>query len=265
MTTGTEQPNRASLYRKIAAVAGAIEAVEKDGQNKDQGYRYATPASVMSAIKPLLAAQALAIVPHLVDFAEIDTGQRAVSGKPFVLNRVSMHYHILDGETGEELVVPWQAQAGTYGDDKGLAKAQTIALRTFLIQLFQIPAEDPETDPDARDARDDGRTQQRQPARNAPQRQPTRTQQARLDSQVATYEPTLGEQPTNGGDKRTKREKMIDRIAELTEKANELSVYPDLPKPLDEMSDSELIAYGKKLGQAITEAKAREIAPVAAV
>lgn len=145
----TEQPNKASLYQKLATVAGQIETVEKDGRNKDQGYRYATPAGVFLAIKPHLAAVGLAIVPHLVGFEAIDTGQTSRSGSPYILNRVSMHYHVLDGDSGEEMVVPWQAQAGTYGDDKGLAKAQTIALRTFLIQLFQIPAEDPETDPDA--------------------------------------------------------------------------------------------------------------------
>lgn len=146
---------KSSLYAKLALVAGAIEAVEKDGvgQAGNEKYRYATPASVMSAVKPLMAAQGLAIVPHLVEFQEVDTGQRSSGGKPFILNRVLMHYHILDGESGEAIVVPWQGQAGTYGDDKGLAKAQTIALRTFLIQLFQIPAEDPEVDPDARDSR----------------------------------------------------------------------------------------------------------------
>lgn len=164
--TTTEHSLHTSLYGKLAAVAGAIGSVEKDNKNKDQGYRYASPASVMSAVKPLLAAHKLAIVPHLVNFEEIDSGQRASSGKPFVINRVSMHYHILDGETGDELVIPWQGQAGTYADDKGLAKAQTIALRTFLIQLFQIPTEDPETDPDARDARPPAQ----QPQRAAPQR-----------------------------------------------------------------------------------------------
>jgi hypothetical protein len=163
----TEQAKPSSLFRKIAAVAGAIESVEKDGKNKDQGYRYATPAGVMAAVKPHLAEHKLAIIPHLVDFQEIDTGQRAGSGKPFILNRVSMHYHIVDGESGDELTVPWQAQAGTYGDDKGLAKAQTIALRTFLIQLFQIPAEDPEIDPDARDARPGDDRQRQAPPRPA--------------------------------------------------------------------------------------------------
>lgn len=166
----TEQSSKAALYRKIAAVAGAIEAVERDGRNKDQGYRYATPASVMSAVKPLMAAHSLAIIPCQVHFEEVETGRASSGGKAYTINRVSMQYIVVDGESGEEMTVPWQAQAGTYGDDKGLAKAQTIALRTFLIQLFQIPAEDPEIDPDA-----GGRTPQQsryEPPRQQPIKPP---------------------------------------------------------------------------------------------
>ena len=54
------------------------------------------------------------------------------------------------------MIALWHGVAGTYGDDKGNAKAQTIGLRTFLIQLFQIPAEDADHDPDARDPGDTG-------------------------------------------------------------------------------------------------------------
>lgn len=219
-------PPHASLYRKLAAVAGAIAAVEKDSKNKDQGYRYASPASVMSAVKPLLAEHALAIVPHLVEFQEIDSGQRAGSGKPFIINRVSMHYHILDGESGDELVVPWQGQAGTYGDDKGLAKAQTIALRTFLIQLFQIPAEDPETDPDARDPRPPA-----QQARPAPAR------------------PAVAEPPK----KVPTREALLNRIAALTAEADQAQLEIELLKPLEQMTDEELIQHGKNLKAAIDQ------------
>lgn len=246
----TESPAKSSLYRKLAAVAGAIGAVEKDGRNQDQKYRYPTPASVFLGVKPLLDEHKLAIVPHLVEFTETDTGQRSGGGKPFILNRVTMHYHILDGESGEEMVVPWMAQAGTYGDDKGLAKAQTIALRTFLIQLFQIPAEDPETDPDARDARppaDRGQAaaqrqtpvQQRPAARQAPAQQGASYNAA--DDQTAPAKPI--------------RERLIKRIGELTEQAVERDIEIDLPKPLTEMTDAELTTHGKALAQAIENAR----------
>lgn len=246
MTTKAEPTPAASLFRKLAAVSGAIVAVEKDGRNKDQGYRYPTPASVMIAVKPLLDAQKLAIVPHLVDYVVEDTGQRSGGGKPFVLNRVTMHYHILDGDSGEEMVVPWQGQSGTYGDDKGLAKAQTIALRTFLIQLFQIPAEDPDTDPDARDAR---AAQHQQPARhNGASYHPDRDQPRAA--------PAAPAQPSN-------RQRMLSRITALTAEAEQLDLEITLAKPLDQMADDELTQHGKNLVQAIAAAQ-RAAEPTAA-
>lgn len=189
-----ESTNKATIYRKIAAVAGAIEPVEKDGRNKDQGYRYPTPASVMQAVKPLMAAQGLALVPHLLECFTIDTGTTSRSGTPYTICRVSMHYHILDGETGESIVVPWQAQAGTYGDDKGLAKAQTIALRTFLIQLFQIPAEDEDTDPDRSGPAPQARAQTPQPAPPQTTQRATQNRAAVTDRirQVWAEEKALG-------------------------------------------------------------------------
>lgn len=258
-TKQADTPTYASIYRKLAAVAGSIEAVDKDGKNKDQGYRYPTPASVMSAVKPLLNEHKLAIVPHLVEFTEVDTGQRSQGGKPFIINRVTMHYHILDGESGEELVVPWQAQAGTYGDDKGLAKAQTIALRTFLIQLFQIPAEDPETDPDARDARPSAgsyaapqRAQARPPQRAEPP--PTNG---------ASYEPPSDEAVQHVV--ASKRKRMLERIAELTEQAVGLDLEIELSKPLNAMTEGELIEHGKNLSAEIGGATKKSAVPLADV
>lgn len=160
----TEQTNRISLYRKLAAIAGELETVEKDGRNKDQGYTYATPASVFRTIKPLLAKHQVAIVPMQSARQDVDTGRTSRSGTPYILTSVDMTYLILDGESGESLTASWSGVAGAYGDDKGNAKAQTIALRTFLIQLFQIPADDAENDPDASGPAPVAR-QQRPPAR----------------------------------------------------------------------------------------------------
>jgi len=242
MTTETQPTKSAGLYRKLAAISGAIGAVEKDGRNQDQKYRYPTPASVFLGVKPLLDQQQLAIVPHLVEFVEVDTGQKSGGGKPFILNRVTMHYHIVDGESGEEMVVPWMAQAGTYGDDKGLAKAQTIALRTFLIQLFQIPAEDPETDPDARDSRPPHET--RQPAQQRPAAQ----------RPGAGYTPPA-ERPAqapngNGGTKRQlTQEELAEAVRTLWAEEKRLGgVIPtaEIAIDLDEASREQLIDLGKK-------------------
>lgn len=179
----TEQ--RAKLYRKIALIAGAVQSVPKDGYNPQLKYRYATPATIMEAVKPLLADQQLAIVPMVAEVVKELTGGKTQSGAEKVLTRVVMSYVILDGETGESLTCAWVGE-GEDWSDKGIAKAQTIAMRTFLINLFQIPSGDEDTDPDTQPG-------QRQPQRPAsyepPQKAPARPAEKAHDAQKETKPP----------------------------------------------------------------------------
>ncbi len=149
----TEQINqgRATLYRKLAAVAGAVRNLPKDGLNPQLKYKYTRPETVMTELKPLLVEQGLAILPMVNAVTKEDMGTTTQGGAHNVLTRLDMTYTIVCGETGESVSLPW-ASEGTDWGDKGIAKAQTIALRTFLINLFQIPTGDEELDPDARGA-----------------------------------------------------------------------------------------------------------------
>lgn len=141
----SEPTSKASLYRKIAAIAASIEMVSKDGYNPQLKYKYATPATIMEAVKPLLANHHLAIVPTVNAIVKESTGSKTQSGAEKVITRVEMTYLILDGDSGESLACTWAGE-GEDWSDKGIAKAQTIALRTFLIQLFQIPSGDDDPD-----------------------------------------------------------------------------------------------------------------------
>lgn len=163
----------AIIFRKIAAVASAVSRVDKNGENTDQHYNYATPADVFAALKPHLGAQQLAIVPRLVKVQDIETPITSSRGAPYMIVRVSMKYDILDGESGQMITLEWQGQGGSYGDDKALAKAQTICMRTFLINTFQLPCYDAEHDPDAQEPEPPGR--KRNPSASEQMRQPQRS------------------------------------------------------------------------------------------
>jgi len=204
--------NKASLYRKIAAVAGAIGRVEKDGYNPQLKYRYATPATIMEAVKPLLADQQLAIVPMVAEVVKELTGGKTQSGAEKVLTRVIMSYVILDGETGESLACAWVG-VGEVWSDKGIAKAQTIALRTFLINLFQIPSGD--DDPDA-----DTQPQQRQTQRPASYEPPAKTPVKAAEKSVDAPQPT----------KRTRtRDELVAALRALWEEEKRLCKALDQP------------------------------------
>jgi hypothetical protein len=137
----------ASLYKKLAAIAGELTGVTKDKVNTQLKYSYASPGTVMSAVKPILAKHNVAIIPSVGEVVKEDVGTQTQSGAANVLTRVVMNMLILDGDTGECLTVPWVGE-GVDWSDKGIAKAETIAVRTFLLNAFQIPSDDEDHDPD---------------------------------------------------------------------------------------------------------------------
>lgn len=168
---------RAALYTKIAAVAGEAHSVEKDGNNTQLRYRYPTPAVVMQLIKPLLARHNLALLPEVESVEKVDTGAKTQSGQPQVLTRVNMVFHIADAEGGEMLSVRWCGE-GLDWSDKGIAKAQTVAVRTFLLNFFQIPSVDEDTDPDRDQPQQHGRSGNGNQQEGVRTRPPARSAQA---------------------------------------------------------------------------------------
>lgn len=239
----TEPTNRASLYRKIAAVAGAIDRVGKDGYNPQLKYKYATPVAVMEAVKPLLAEQHLALVPQVNAVIKEPTGSKTQSGAEKILTRVEMTFILLDGESGESLALPWVGE-GEDWSDKGIAKAQTIALRTFLIQLFQIPSGDEETDPDAKMSQPP--QQRQQPARPA-------TNGASYHPPVENAAPVAKKPPTKEG--------VIKRIRELWAEERALGGQAppaELATDLEAQDLDSLLAAGKRLASRVEGLRAAQ-------
>lgn len=58
-----------------------------------------------------------------------------------------------------------------------------------------------------------------------------------------------------------RRQKMLDRIDELTAKAHAADLEIVLNKPMDEMSEDELIQHGKNLNKALAEHAAQDLTP----
>jgi hypothetical protein len=137
-----------SLATKIAQIAGLITGVEQDGMNKHLNYRYTRPETVYRTVKPLLAERQVALLPSITAVHRHDTGEKTQKGSSKVLTTVEITYTLCDGESGETLTMTWFGEGEDWGD-KGVAKATTVAMRTFLIHLFQIPAGEDDVDPDA--------------------------------------------------------------------------------------------------------------------
>lgn len=248
------------LATALAKAQAALRPAAKEALNPHFDKKYADLSAVWEACRGPLSTNGLSVVQMP---ANAEAGRLALT--TFLLH-----------SSGEWMSSTFSIKL-QQDTAHGAGSALTYLRRYALAALVGVVA----------DEDDDGNSasQPQQQIRSAPQRQPTaRPQQARPIQNGASYEPpatTLVEierdeaamrkigplprapeaapakkPPTKAG--------MLKRIEELTDEANALSVQVAMPKPYDEMTEAELIAYGKKLSAAIAEEKAREIAPVAA-
>jgi len=142
MSATAERPK--SLALKLTEVMADVENIEKDGRNDFHKYDYATAENVLRTLRKPLRERGILLVSSLADIGEREFV--TPRGKPSTLTTVKVHMRFIDGETGEVIECDW-AGAGDDPADKGLYKAYTGAIRTFLRQTFLLPqGDDPEAD-----------------------------------------------------------------------------------------------------------------------
>jgi hypothetical protein len=132
-----------TLRRKLFAAAKDAQAVAKNGDSEDGGFKYARAADVLTEASRVLEEQGIVIVPEVDDvqlrFAKSGDGALAI---------VSMTFEVCDSETEETITKKW---SGTGWDDrpgdKALYTAITGSEKYFLAKLLNIPfGIDPEED-----------------------------------------------------------------------------------------------------------------------
>lgn len=132
------------LHAKLAEIVAEVSGVEKDGTNTFHKYSYTSAEAMLRALRGPLAARQIALLPSVTDLAERDI--TTAGGKTSTITTVRVSFTFVDGETGETHVCEWAGQ-GDDPADKGLGKAYTNAIKTFLREVFLIPqGDDPEAD-----------------------------------------------------------------------------------------------------------------------
>lgn len=142
----------ATLYSKMAAVAGGLDSLPKDGYNKFHKYKYVTADTVSNAIRKLMAAQNLAFFVDMGNIEDRD-GKYVIEFK----------FTFACGDTGATRSSVWSGEAQNTNskggiDDKALAKAATTAQKYFLMKTFNISTGDQE-DTDSHENGRDGTKQ----------------------------------------------------------------------------------------------------------
>ncbi len=148
----------ASLIDKLCQVQDAVGLLPKDGWNDHHNYHYTTEGAVLDCVRHELASRNIWLQPQVDAWHLLDPVGKMV---PAI---VEMTFTWRDGDSGEEWAVPWVG-CGSDPTDKHIFKAQTGALKFFLLKTFLIPTgDDPET---GDDKRFEGKTRKQEAAAQA--------------------------------------------------------------------------------------------------
>lgn len=131
-----------TVHQALSKVMEAVQAVRKDSKNQAQKFNFRGIDAVMNAVGPALRKHGVVILPEEVDVHR--SNGTTASGKQTAEVVVKVTYRVY-GPAGDSIHGKVAAEAMDFGD-KAIAKAMSVAYRTFLLQALTIPTDDPDPD-----------------------------------------------------------------------------------------------------------------------
>jgi hypothetical protein len=124
------------LTKAICQVMAAVRYVPETGKNAFHGYAYASDEDLLTVLQPAMASAGLAMVPTRIDSQTVEHAQDR-KGKPQYRTDLLVTYVLLHS-SGESIAV-MAPGCGLDGEDKGVYKAMTGALKYALRHTFLVP------------------------------------------------------------------------------------------------------------------------------
>lgn len=134
-----EQP---TVHQALSKVMGDVQAVRKDSKNQAQKFLFRGIDAVLNAVGPALRKHGVTILPEDVEVHR--SNGTTSSGKQTAEVVVKVTYRVY-GPAGDSIHGKVAAEAMDFGD-KAIAKAMSVAYRTFLLQALTIPTDEPDPD-----------------------------------------------------------------------------------------------------------------------
>ncbi len=131
-----------TVHQALSKVMEAVQAVRKDSKNQAQRFNFRGIDAVMNAVGPALRKHGVVILPEEVDVHR--SNGTTASGKQTAEVVVKVTYRVY-GPAGDSIHGKVAAEAMDFGD-KAIAKAMSVAYRTFLLQALTIPTDEPDPD-----------------------------------------------------------------------------------------------------------------------
>lgn len=162
-STSTGEP---TVHQALRAVRNEVDPVRKTEVNRDQGFKFRGIDAVVNAAAPALIRHGVLVYPVA---QTLEAERYETRGKALMKNVTVLVEYCVTGPGGDQL----QPAPKVYGEaadagDKAVSKAQSVAWRTCLLQLLQIPTGDRDPDADSHE-------------RSGPPGPPSRRQQPRPD------------------------------------------------------------------------------------
>jgi len=128
------------LAKKIAQVMAAIDSVPKNGRNDYHNYDYSTDDDVMQSVRPVMAEHNLIALPSVVDrsIERVSTGKKESDYQ--LHTQITLEVTLIDGDSGQSKTMTWEGEAQD-GQDKGLYKALTSAMKYWALKTFLLSAD----------------------------------------------------------------------------------------------------------------------------
>lgn len=134
----------AKVAEAINAVMGEVGYIQKKGENKFHGYKFAAIGDVLAELQPAMHKSGLIVIQDEVSNELLDGGAIMTARYAFrLLHKSGEEWPSVAHHTG---MAAARNSKGT-PDDKALNKCHTAARKYFLMALFQIPTGD-HVDPD---------------------------------------------------------------------------------------------------------------------
>ncbi|MBF1307910.1 MAG: ERF family protein [Porphyromonadaceae bacterium] len=119
-----------------------VQAVRKDSKNQAQRFNFRGIDAVMNAVGPALRKHGVVILPEDVEVHR--SNGTTANGKQTAEVVLKVTYRAY-GPNGDSIPGKVAAEAMDFGD-KAIAKAMSVAYRTFLLQALTIPTDEPDPD-----------------------------------------------------------------------------------------------------------------------
>jgi hypothetical protein len=133
-----------TVQETITAIMRDVSHVGKDGRNTSQNFNFRGVDAVVNALAAPIREHGLVIAPVVkkADHREITSG----NGKRQAWVIVEVAYEFI-GPKGDSIDAVVVAEATDFAD-KATAKAMSVAYRTALLQVFNLPTDEPDPDLD---------------------------------------------------------------------------------------------------------------------